>query len=97
MSEVFVCQELKACARYLAKKYEWNVAEALKIWCFRRDGTSPNILSDITKGVQYLNEIKDSVVASFQWPTKEGTLCKENMCGVLFDVRDVTLHADAIY
>ena len=31
----------------------------------------PNILVDCTKGVQYLNEIKDSVVAGFQWATKE--------------------------
>ena len=26
---------------------------------------------DVTKGVQYLNEIKDSVVAGFQWASKE--------------------------
>jgi len=30
-----------------------------------------NLLVDVTKGVQYLNEIKDSVVAGFQWATKE--------------------------
>lgn len=53
--------------------------------------------TDITKGVQYLNEIKDSVVAGFQWATKEGALCEENMRGVRFDVHDVTLHADAIH
>ena len=29
------------------------------------------MLIDCTKGVQYLNEIKDSVVAGFQWATKE--------------------------
>jgi len=29
------------------------------------------LLIDCTKGVQYLNEIKDSVVAGFQWATKE--------------------------
>ncbi|KAL0193040.1 hypothetical protein M9458_011336, partial [Cirrhinus mrigala] len=63
--------ELKQRARYLAEKYEWEVAEARKIWCFGPDGTGPNILVDITKGVQYLNEIKDSVVAGFQWATKE--------------------------
>ncbi|KAL1789926.1 elongation factor 2, partial [Sigmodon hispidus] len=48
-------------------------------------------------GVQYLNEIKDSVVAGFQWATKEGGLCEENMCGVCFDVHDVTLNADTIH
>ncbi|XP_053228825.1 elongation factor 2-like, partial [Podarcis raffonei] len=69
--DVSARQELKTRARYLAEKYEWDVAEARKIWCFGPDGTGPNILTDITKGVQYLNEIKDSVVAGFQWATKE--------------------------
>uniref|UniRef100_UPI0032978D62 hypothetical protein n=1 Tax=Salmonella enterica TaxID=28901 RepID=UPI0032978D62 len=70
--EVSARQELKARARSLAEKYELDVAEARKIWCFGPDGTGPNILNDITKGVQYLNEIKDSVVAGFQLDTKEG-------------------------
>uniref|UniRef100_A0A8C7QK22 Tr-type G domain-containing protein n=1 Tax=Oncorhynchus mykiss TaxID=8022 RepID=A0A8C7QK22_ONCMY len=90
-------QELKTRARYLTEKYEWEVTEARKIWCFGPDGTGPNILTDVTKGVQYLNEIKDSVVAGFQWASKEGVLCEENMRGIRFDVHDVTLHADAIH
>jgi elongation factor 2 len=52
---------------------------------------------DCTKGVQYLNEIKDSCVAGFQWATKEGVLAEENVRGVRFDIHDVTLHADAIH
>ena len=72
--EVSARQEFKQRARYLAEKYEWDVAKARKIWCFGPDGTSPNILTDITKGVQYLSEIKNSVVAGFQWATKEGAL-----------------------
>uniref|UniRef100_A0A4W4HEH7 Tr-type G domain-containing protein n=1 Tax=Electrophorus electricus TaxID=8005 RepID=A0A4W4HEH7_ELEEL len=95
--EVSSRQELKQRARYLAEKYEWEVAESRKIWCFGPDGTGPNILVDVTKGVQYLNEIKDSVVAGFQWATKEGALCEENMRAVRFDIHDVTLHADAIH
>ncbi|XP_016142468.1 elongation factor 2-like [Sinocyclocheilus grahami] len=90
-------QELKTRARYLADKYEWEVTEARKIWCFGPDGTGPNLLMDVTKGVQYLNEIKDSVVAGFQWATKEGVLCEENLRAVRFDVHDVTLHTDAIH
>uniref|UniRef100_A0AAY4B6P2 Tr-type G domain-containing protein n=1 Tax=Denticeps clupeoides TaxID=299321 RepID=A0AAY4B6P2_9TELE len=95
--DVSARQELKQRARYLAEKYEWEVTEARKIWCFGPDGNGPNILVDITKGVQYLNEIKDSVVAGFQWATKEGALCEENMRAVRFDIHDVTLHADAIH
>jgi len=95
--EVSDKQDFKIRGRYLSDKYEYNVDEARKIWCFGPEGTGPNILVDATKGVQYLNEIKDSVVAGFQWATKEGVMCDENMRGVRFDVQDVTLHADAIH
>ena len=53
------------------EKFEWDATEARKIWCFGPEGTGPNLLVDCTKAVQYLNEIKDSVVAGFQWATKE--------------------------
>ena len=46
---------------------------------------------------QYLPEIKDSVIAGFQWATKEGVLCDENIRGVRFNLYDVTLHTDAIH
>ena len=55
----------------MADKYDYDVTEARKIWCFGPEGTGPNILVDCAKGVQYLNEIKDSMVAGFQWATKE--------------------------
>merc|ERR1712017_2469 len=90
-------QEFKERARYLADTHEWDVGEARKIWAFGPEGTGPNLVVDASKGVQYLNEIKDSVVAGLQWATKEGVLCDENMRGVRFNIHDVTLHADAIH
>jgi len=95
--EVSNKQDFKIRGRYLADKYEYDVGEARKIWCFGPDTTGPNLMIDATKGVQYLNEIKDSVVAGFQWATKEGVLCDENMRGVRFNIYDVTLHTDAIH
>jgi elongation factor 2 len=95
--EVSSRQEAKERARILHEKYEYDPTESRKIWCFGPDGTGPNIVVDVTKGVQYLNEIKDSVVAGFQWATKEGVLCDENMRGIRFNIHDVTLHADAIH
>merc|ERR1712004_337277 len=89
--------DFKIRGRYLADKYEYDITEARKIWCFGPDGTGPNVVMDCTKGVQYLNEIKDSVVAGFQWATKEGVLAEENMRGVRFNIYDVTLHTDAIH
>jgi elongation factor 2 len=87
----------KARARILNEKYGWDVGEARKIWCFGPETTGPNMLVDCTKGVQYLNEIKDSFIAAFQWATKEGVLCDENMRGIRFNILDVTLHSDAIH
>jgi len=95
--EVNARDDFKIRGRYLAEKYEYDATEARKIWCFGPDTTGPNILVDCTKGVQYLNEIKDSVVAGFQWATKEGVMCDENLRAVRFNIHDVTLHADAIH
>ena len=90
-------QDFKIRGRYLADKYEYDITEARKIWCFGPDTMGPNFVIDATKGVQYLNEIKDSVIAGFQWASKEGVLCDENMRGVRFNIYDVTLHTDAIH
>jgi len=89
--------DLKVRGKYLVDKYEFDATESRKIWCFGPDTNGPNIMVDCTKGVQYLNEIKDSCVAGFQWATKEGILCDENMRAVRFNLYDVALHADAIH
>jgi len=89
--------EPKARGRFLAEKFGWDKDLSKKIWCFGPDTTGPNLIVDMCKGVQYLNEIKDSCVAAFQWATKEGPLCEENMRGIKFEVHDVVLHTDAIH
>jgi elongation factor 2 len=83
--------DFKARARILADEYGWDVTDARKIWCFGPEGTGPNLLVDVTKGVQYLNEIKDHCVSGFQWATKEGVLAEEPMRGIRFNVLDVTV------
>jgi elongation factor 2 len=87
----------KVRARKLAEEYGWDPTEARKIWAFGPNTNGSNVCVDVTKGVQYLNEIKDSVVAGLQWVTKEGVLTQENMRGIRFNIYDVVLHADAIH
>ncbi|KAK4686119.1 elongation factor 2, partial [Tremellales sp. Uapishka_1] len=84
-------------ARYLADTYGWDVTDARKIWCFGPDTTGPNVLTDASKGVQYMNEIKDSCVAAMQWATKEGAVAEEVMRGIRFNILDCTLHTDSIH
>lgn len=89
--------DFKTRARVLADDYGWDVTDARKIWCFGPDATGANLLVDQTKAVQYLNEIKDSVVSGFQWATREGPIGEEPMRAIRFNIMDVTLHADAIH
>merc|ERR1712212_27812 len=87
----------KARKNKLCQEFEFDATDAMRIWAFGPETTGANIVVDTTKGVQYLNEIKDSVVAGFQWASKEGVLCEENMRAVRFNLMDVTLHADTIH
>uniref|UniRef100_A0A7S0VAR1 Tr-type G domain-containing protein n=1 Tax=Hemiselmis tepida TaxID=464990 RepID=A0A7S0VAR1_9CRYP len=89
--------DIKIRAKELKNAYQMDEESVKKIWCFGPEGNGPNFLLDCTKSIQYLNEIKDSCVSAFQWATKEGALCNENMRGISFNIIDVTLHADSIH
>merc|ERR1712210_202649 len=90
--------------------YRETVSEESSIMCLSKSPNKHNRLfmkavpmpdglsEDIENGeVNPRNEFKDSVVAGFQWATKEGCLCDENMRNIRFNIYDVTLHADAIH
>lgn len=85
-------------ARRLADEFGWDVNAARKIWTF---GCPPdakaNILCDASKGVQFLNEIKDHCVSAFMNATGGGVICDEMMRGVKYNIDDVVLHADTIH
>jgi len=89
--------DIKIRKKYLQEEFSWDPNDAMKIWCFGPETTGANLLVDISKQCQYLNEIADSCEAAFQWATKEGQLAEENMRGVRINIEDCTLHADAIH
>jgi elongation factor 2 len=92
--------EAKERSKLMHEEFEMDPNDTRKIWCFGPEAmgaTGANFVADVSKGVQYLNEIQDSVVGGFQWASKEGVLCDENMRGCRFGIYDVTLHADAIH
>lgn len=70
---------LQTRARYLADTYEWDVSEARKIWAFGPEGVGTNIFVDVTKGVNYLNEIRESVIGGFNWAMNEGPMTEEKV------------------
>merc|ERR1711941_204095 len=79
------------------EKYDWDDNTARKIWCWGPETEGANVVVDTTVAIQYMNEIKEHVNSAFQWTTKEGPLCEENMRGIRFNLMDCTLHADSIH
>merc|ERR1711879_469933 len=87
--------EAKERARTLREKFDWDENSARKIWCWGPETEGANVVVDSTQAVQYLIEIKEHVTGAFQWATKEGPLCEENMRGIRFNIMDVHLHRDS--
>lgn len=48
-------------AKFLHEEYGWDKDHAgPKLWNFGPENVGPNLLVDATKGIQFMNEIKDS-------------------------------------
>jgi len=85
-------------SKLLADEYGWDRdLGGAKLWTFGPENAGANLLVDGTKGVQFMNEIRDSCENAWQWATKEGVLTEENMRGVRVNLLDCVLHADAIH
>lgn len=68
-----------------------------KILFYGPEDKGPNIVIDSTKGIAYLNEIKEYMREGFREVTTRGPLIGENLRGCRFDLVDCTLHSDAIH
>ncbi|MEM0368418.1 MAG: elongation factor EF-2 [Desulfurococcaceae archaeon] len=53
-----------------------------------------NILVDLTTGVQYLREVRDTVIQGFRLAMKEGPLAQEPVRGLLVILHDAIIHED---
>jgi len=89
--------DIKERAKLMKEKYEWDDAEARKVWAWGPETEGANVVVDKTQAVQYLLEIKEHVNSAWQWISKEGPLCEENMRAVRMNIMDVTMHADSIH
>jgi len=81
----------------MVKDFHWDSMESKKIWAFGPEENPLNLVVDMTKGVQYMAESKDSIVTGFQYVAKKGILAEEPLRGVRFNILDAVLHSDAIH
>lgn len=88
--EVSEKDDPKERSKMLVDKFKWEKDDTYKIWAFE----TPNFLVDKTKGVQGLNEIKDSIVTGFSQSYRQGVLAGEAMRGIRFNITDAQPHPD---
>ena len=72
----------------------WSAQEAKNVWALEEH---KNILVDLTKGIQYLRESKETVSSGFRWAAKNGPLCDEPIRGVKVKLLDAKLHEDPVH
>ncbi|GAB6147673.1 elongation factor EF-2 [Stetteria hydrogenophila] len=87
-------QDPKERARILADKAGWDYDEARRIWAIDEN---INVFVDKTVGVQYLREVKDTVLAAFRLATKEGPLAAEPVRGIKVILHDAVIHEDPVH
>ncbi|MEM3833539.1 MAG: elongation factor EF-2 [Thermoprotei archaeon] len=78
-------------AKILRDEADWDADEARNIWAIDEH---LNIFVDATKGVQYLNEVADTLINGFRWTVSAGPLAHEPMRGVKVRLLDATIHED---
>ncbi len=91
ISEVMNRKEMGAILR---KEAGWPADLARKVLALE---DHRNLIIDATKGVQYLREVKDTVLSGFRWGTESGPLAGEPMRAVKVMLLDVKLHEDPVH
>ncbi|MGB9635200.1 MAG: elongation factor EF-2 [Candidatus Micrarchaeia archaeon] len=56
-----------------------------------------NIFIDMTKGVQYMNEVMELLIQGFEEAMAQGPLAKEKVTGVKVSVVDALIHEDPVH
>jgi len=84
----------KAAMAKILREQGWPPEEAKGVWSVDE---SCNMLTEVTKGAQFLQDVKDMVVAGYRWGIKEGPLAYEQIRGVKAKITDVQLHEDPVH
>jgi len=72
----------------------WPPDEARGVWSVDEGS---NMLVEVTKGAQYLQEVKEMILGGYRWGLKEGPLAYEQIRGIKVTLTDVSLHEDPVH
>jgi elongation factor 2 len=89
--KVYADQDWRERANVLREYAGWDTDEARNIWDIDENF---NIFVNKTSGVQYLREVRDTIVQGFRWTMEAGPLAQEPVRGVKVVLVDAVLHED---
>jgi elongation factor 2 len=78
----------------ILKEAGWSPEEANNVWTLEEH---KNILVNVTRGVQYLEEAQEMIISGFMWACKTGPLCEEPVRGLKVKLTDTSLHEDPLH
>jgi elongation factor 2 len=81
-------------AKILRDQASWDYDEARRIWAI---DDNINVFVDMTSGVQYLKDVKDTIIGGFRVAVKEGPLAAEPVRGLKVVLHDAIVHEDPVH
>src|SRR3989337_2265029 len=72
----------------------WEADEARGVWSIDEPY---NMIVDVTKGAQYMQEVRDMILAGYRWGLKEGPIAYEQIRGLKVKILDISLHEDPVH
>ncbi|HEY5620438.1 MAG TPA: elongation factor EF-2 [Candidatus Bathyarchaeia archaeon] len=72
----------------------WEADEARGVWSIDEPY---NMIVDVTKGAQYMQEVRDMILAGYRWGLKEGPIAYEQIRGLKVKITDISLHEDPVH
>ncbi|HIQ02880.1 MAG TPA: elongation factor EF-2 [Desulfurococcales archaeon] len=84
-------QDRRERAKILREQAGWDADEARNIWAIDE---RINVFIDLTKGVQHLREVKETIIGGFRLAMSEGPLAHEPVRGVKVILHDAIIHED---
>jgi elongation factor 2 len=72
----------------------WDPDDARGVWSIDEPF---NIIIDVTKGAQYVQEVRDMILAGYRWGLKEGPIAYEQIRGLKVKISDIALHEDPVH
>jgi elongation factor 2 len=89
--KIYDDMDTKERARILREEAGWETDEARGIWAI---DPYINVFVDATKGLQYVREIKDTILQAFRIDVAEGPLAREPIRGMKVTLTDAKVHED---